>query len=801
MDYIAHVREADEAEQLVSDHLKECCQLAEGYLSNMALSKTAGLAALVHDMGKYTTAFQTYLREAIANPDRPPKRGSVDHATYGGRLIMDVLHAEQNGIPLVTAELTANAVISHHGYLHDYVSPDIDSPFWKRVREKELPEYEACKERFFGEVMPEDAFVRYCIEAVEEIQELMTAAGPEKRGEWLSLAARMIFSAVIDADRTNTRDFEEAETTDPSYTLPVERFLNNLESRYDSFAGGEYSSVNQARSDMAEACRKYAEKPSGIYTLSIPTGGGKTLASLRYALHHAKKYKKDRIIYVVPFTTIIEQNAAEIRHVLQAEGELLEHHSNVAQGEEESEADDWGAFHRRQKMNLAKDNWDIPVVFTTMVQYLNAFYSYGSKNARRAHNLSNAVVIFDEVQKIPLSCTTLFNQSVQFLRDRAKTSILLCTATQPALDRLTEKIRLTIDGEMIDRSPEKLLPFKRVELIDEATDKQMNTEDLAGMVNSLQSEHKSILVILNTKSVVRRLVDRLKEEGEEVFHLSTAMCPAHRKEKLGTIRSRLEADEPVICVSTQLIEAGVDVDFSCVIRSLAGMDSIAQAAGRCNRHGKSEVKPTYMIHHEEENLQRLPEMKAGAEITRKMLIDFKKQPGYFQHDLLSEKAMTTFFMNYYQQHESQLNYRMPNETKNMTEILFTILNHHPYYVSWKERHKEEPPFVLSYSMKTAAKAFEVIESNTKSVIVPHGKGETIIAELAAGTSLREMEKLLRELQHYAVNVFHGEWKRLVELEAVEAAADGDYYVLKEGFYAEETGLTMDGAGELDFIGY
>src|SRR5699024_12790707 len=355
-------------------------------------------------------------------------------------------------------------------------------------------------------------------------------------------------------------------------------------------------------------------------TLTIPTGGGKTLSSLRYALKNTQLHKKKRIIYIVPYTTISEQNANEVRNLLKDYTNILEHHSNVIH---DDETDD-GQSHEEKKLKLAKDNWNSPIVFTTMVQFLDVFYAYGTRNIRRLHNLSESILIFDEVQKVPVHCISLFNHALNFLKNVGKSSIVLCTATQPALDFVHNKLDINSDAEMIGNLNHVVKSFERVDIVDKAKEGNFSQDNLVNFAFEKIQQINNILIILNTKKAVKDLYENLKgrianDEEIHVYHLSTSMCPNHRVFILDKLKQHLRDNDKVICVSTQLIEAGVDISFECVIRSLAGLDSIAQAAGRCNRHGEKNKQNVYVIDYENENLRRLKEIAKGKEIANNIM--------------------------------------------------------------------------------------------------------------------------------------------------------------------------------------
>lgn len=373
MNSIAHIRENDKQVQTVESHLLEVKGLAESFGEKLGVRHIAGLAGMLHDLGKYTDEFREYILEAINNPDAPPKRGSVDHSTAGGKLLYELFHSGAKTDPYkgIVAEIVGNAIISHHSYLKDFLNQDLESNYLNRVRDKELAEFEKTKQAFFEHVMTETKFYNYVDKAAEELERYLAKESVENWGRQLMFLTKFIFSALIDADRTNTRLFEENKEDDfnKNHEWLFDVYYERLMDKINSFQADPNANnpINLLRAEMSYQCEQFAENPSGIYTLSIPTGGGKTLASLRYALKHAKLHQKKRIIYVVPYTTIIEQNAEEIRKILLDEANILEHHSNVIEDENVNDEDQSGRMNVRQKLKLAKDNWDSPIIFTTMV--------------------------------------------------------------------------------------------------------------------------------------------------------------------------------------------------------------------------------------------------------------------------------------------------------------------------------------------------------------------------------------------------------------------------------------------------
>ncbi|WP_431809437.1 CRISPR-associated helicase Cas3' [Brevibacillus agri] len=803
MKFIAHIRESDKQIQSVAEHLLGVKALAESIGEKIGVKHIAGLAGMLHDMGKYTEEFKDYIIKAVENPGEAPKRGSVDHSTAGGRLLYQKFHT---GNPSrgswILAEVVGNAIISHHSYLHDFLNKDLDSPYLHRVRDKTLKEYDKSIQRFFDEVISEQAFHHYVLRAIAELEAYLNKPSVENSESKLMFLTKFVFSALIDADRTNTRLFEENkhEESTPCRQDLFHTYYERLMKKLQFYQEKEEAKtrINELRKELSDQCDKFAEKPSGIYTLSIPTGGGKTLASLRYALKHAIRENKKHIIYVVPFTTIIEQNAEEVRKILMNDEHILEHHSNVIDDMSDDDEDQDGIINTRQKWKLAKDNWDSPIIFTTMVQFLNVFYARGSRNIRRLHNLCESVIIFDEVQKIPVSCVSLFNHALNFLKSHGHSSLILCTATQPALDFVERRLEISADSEMIQNVDHVIEAFKRVEIVDKATDETFDTNKLADFITEKIEEVQSILVVLNTKTVVKRLYRQMETLDIPLYHLSTSMCAAHRNHILGQVRDHLQREEKVICISTQLIEAGVDVSFDCVIRSLAGLDSIAQAAGRCNRHGEKEIQQVYVIDHAEENLNHLQEIKAGKNLAKRMLLDLKADPSLHGGNLLSVQAMDKYFQEFYTEFASRLDYFIRGLEKHMTELLMANRNNSSYNLAYTQSKRESLPLFIVNSYRTAADFFQVIDDQTTTVLVPYGEeGKEMIARLNGDETIENLSRLLRKAQQYSINLFSYEREQLVKNDGLVSLLDGKILALKESAYSGEYGLDIENDSQFE----
>ncbi|MFZ5353394.1 MAG: CRISPR-associated helicase Cas3', partial [Bacillota bacterium] len=532
-------------------------------------------------------------------------------------------------------------------------------------------------------------------------------------------------------------------------------------------------------------CKESGKRESGIYQLSVPTGGGKTLSSLRYALEHARKYNKDRIFYIIPFITITEQNAKEIKDILGREDIVLEHHSNVV------------IDNNDEDYKLLTERWESPIIFTTMVQFMNTLFEGGTQSIRRLHNLANSVIIFDEIQTLPIKSVHLFNNAINFLSYICNASVVLCTATQPLLEITDKPVKLCENPNIVPDIYKRFEQFKRVELKDKTINGGYSIDLLKDFITEKSESSKSILVIVNTKSVARNLFERLNkimdtiEKGKKctLFHLSTNMCPINRLDVLKKMKEKL-GKERLICVSTQLVEAGVNISFECVIRSLAGMDSLSQAAGRCNRHGESSCKEAYIVNINEENIDKLLDIKTGQDKTLRVLYEFKENPAHFEYDLLSQKTMDTYYKYYFHERKPEMDYCLAGEYKG--KALYDILaandvGREAYY----GRNGRNPEAILRQAFKTAGRSFSFIDQNTTAILVPYGKGKELITKLNGVCSLSDLKVCLREAQHYIVNLYDTDRRKLEKINAITKLANGDILALKESFYDEEIGISFE----------
>lgn len=841
MQYFAHatkkVNSNDSVRwQLLSDHLLQVGQLAQHYGENIGVGNMALLAGILHDAGKFNSEFQSYLKNAVEHPDDIPGQ-KIDHSTIGGKILVDVIRDELLNDKILKrdvqtlkrlVEIVGNAVISHHSGqgLNNFLDPEDTArkdnpdcpwePYFRRIKIKAFKNYEQTKEAF-QETMEPLLDIKAVVErAEEELRQWddrvdrLDAPAKGERAEQASLRQerryfllmKYVYSCLIDADRTDTMCFEtQSRPKKYDSTTIFETYAVNLNKKLEQMNQGKKSDtpINRLRQKMSLECEKFADHGIGTYYLSIPTGGGKTFASLRFALKHAlstKNGKKEqrRIIYVIPYTSIIDQNGDEIRNILNGsstdERNIKEFHSGIIQNSHD--ADDNVDDLDQNQWQLVQDNWDSPIVLTTLVQFLDVFYS-GSRATRRLHNLSNSVIIFDEVQNVPPKCISMFNSALDFLSKYMGTTNVLCTATQPALTHVRNKLAADDRAEMVKDLPKTVDQFRRVNLVD-LTDDLWTIDRLTQFTLERKAAVGNTLVIVNTKATAKELYSQLQSVCDEgiVYHLSTSMCPAHRRQQLQIIIDRLKAHQPTICVSTQLIEAGIDISFACVIRSLAGLDSVAQAAGRCNRNGEVEQRDVYIVklNYSEENVDRLPEIKRGGSILKRMLAQIDDPNQLFQ-----QSKITSYFTQYYDEFKAALEYPCGTNLK-----LFRLMDGAGTAQQIRASVKHIDGIYQS-SSKTIAKYFNVIEDLTTTVLVPFGgEGTELIATLnGAPVKPEEIRTLLKQSQQYAINVYQQTFNYLVQQGLAYPLQNGEIYALQPEAYDDKgSGLNIEGNSGASF---
>ena len=821
--YIAHIRKSDQKPQSLQTHLTETAEIAKLLAAKLDLDHAGELLGLMHDFGKYSRKFQKYIHDetGLFNPDlddeeSTPNGSKVDHSTAGAQWVYRKLRkfGAAQGIGELFGQMLGLCIASHHGEgLIDCLDGEGNPKWIERFNKTDELTHLAECERNADETVQQKArglagenLIRSLLNAVKPILSDSTVNDKFKEF-YLGCLTRFLFSCLIDADRINSSDFErEAQkevrrlTEKPDWQSAIDKLEAKL-AGFENRPAEEIKPIDEIRRKISDDCLKRAADSQGIYTLTVPTGGGKTLASLRYALHHARKHHLDRIIYIIPYTSIIDQNAQVVREIL-SEDWVLEHHSNL-----EPEKQNW-------QDKLLSENWDKPIVFTTMVQFLDAWFGGGTRGARHIHPMTNAVLIFDEIQTLPVKCVHLFCNVLNWLTAFGGSTAVLCTATQPllgesGLQNFPEGKRESIATRGLLRLPENaeimgkhqdldrlFADLSRVEIRFNEKAGGWNVKEAGAFLLKQFQTTPSCLFIVNTKKWAQELYQYCKGQNvppEALFHLSTNQCAAHRKAILDTIKVRLENKEPVICISTQLIEAGVDISMACVIRALGGLDSIAQAAGRCNRHGEKEGKgQVWVLNLQEQDFTRiLPDIQAGKTHAERVFRDFAGQ------DILQPATMEHYFEYYFYQRSDEMSYSVKNSaTGSLLDWLSdNALN--PYGEKNNKRSKPLP--LLMQSFKSAGRAFQAIDAPTHAVIVPYGEGAELIAKLCGEWDPKEMHRTLQKAQRYSVNVFPNVWGKLQKENALHETIEGSgIYYLNERYYNDEFGLSLDETSEMTF---
>ena len=832
------MRKLDGLQQLLIDHLLETSTISGQLAAKLNLGLVGELLGLMHDFGKYSRKFQKYIHDetGLFNPDlddeeSTPNGSKVDHSTAGAQWVYRELRkfGAAQGIGELFGQMLGLCIASHHGEgLIDCLDGEGNPKWIERFNKTdELTHLVEC-ERNADEVVQQKAYelagenlIRSLLKAVKPI--LSDPASNDKIKEfYLGCLTRFLFSCLIDADRINSSDFEREAQKEvrrlaekPDWQSAIDKLEAKL-AGFENRPAEEIKPIDEIRRKISDDCLKRASDSQGIYTLTVPTGGGKTLASLRYALHHAQKHNLDRIIYIIPYTSIIDQNAEEVRKIYcldlkeddngefhscrecsECEKWVLEHHSNL-----EPEKQSW-------QDKLLSENWDKPIVFTTMVQFLDAWFGGGTRGARHIHPMTNAVLIFDEIQTLPVKCVHLFCNVLNWLTAFGKSTAVLCTATQPllgesGLQNFPEGKRESIAARGLLKQPahaeimgtdeqreELYKKLSRVEIRFNEKSGGWNVDEAGAFLLEQFQTTPSCLFIVNTKKWAQELYQYCQRQNmpsESLFHLSTNQCAAHRKAIFDTIKARLKNKEPVICISTQLIEAGVDISMACVIRALSGLDSIAQAAGRCNRHGEKKGKGlVWVLNLQEQDFTRiLPDIQAGKTHAERVFRDFAGQ------DILQPEAMKRYFEYYFYQRSDEMLYSVKNsETGSLLDWLSDNKNNPGGNININNRRTGKIQLLMQ-SFKSAGRAFQAIDAPTHAVIVPYGEGAELIAKLCGEWDPKEMYDAKKKAQRYSVNVFPNVWDKLQKENALYETIEGSgIYYLNERYYNDEFGLSLD----------
>ena len=817
--FLAHLGSSGDG-QFLSDHLLKVSAITSRLAAKTGMPRVGALIGLAHDLGKYSNAFQRYLSRVAGDasmemePDIP-LRGSVDHSTAGAQIIAHGLIGAEEEAGRFAVEALALCVASHHSGLIDCILPNGNDGLSRRLNKDDLSSHrsEAWSTAEPAIRVPLESLLNDP-EVAAEISAAMDRIRTTDNDEVIQpfkqgLLLRLLFSCLIDGDRTDTADFDKpkgASFRQHGEYVSWQVLIDRLERKLATFQNEHW--VDQCRREISGHCLAGAERPKGIFTLTVPTGGGKTLASLRFALHHAQRWSMDRVIYVSPYISIADQNAQVVREVLEPKecdfaSIVLEHHSNLTE-----EKESW-------RGSVLAENWDAPVVFTTAVQVIEALFGGGTRSVRRLHALTKAVIVFDEVQTLPVRSIHLFNNAVNFLVEQCGASVVLCTATQPLLHQVDASkgaMRLKPDAELMPNCPQLFRDLRRYETFDK-TNKPggWSAADVGKLSIDEMREHGSCLVIVNTKrdalAIYAQWKEQLKTLEEPIedgclVHLSTHMCPAHRLEALNRMKAALvpQARKQVLCVSTQLIEAGVDIDFATVVRDLAGLDSIAQAAGRCNRNGERATGRVYIVKMAEALPRQLEEIAVAQSNASRVLNEWREEKGNRPFELSDPREMESFFKYHFFARAKQMDYPVKAPSAQRDDTLLQMLGENGMAVE-DARIAGVTRCGLMQSFYSAAQAFRVIDCQTQGVVVPFGnEGIDLIAELSATQNLASEFRLLRKAQQFTVNMFPHEKESLMRKGAVYEAQPGTGVLcLREGFYSNEFGLALDGTERMESL--
>lgn len=697
MVYLAHRLQLSDGTwdtQTVSAHLTAVSELSGSFAACFGSKEEAERVGLLHDLGKYSALFQ----ERLCG-----RNIRVDHATAGVRELRKL-----------GDDWGAMAVAGHHGGLPDFgtIGDTAEDDTLIGRCKKTLPDYTHCWEEI---TLPAAVPLGFACNG---------------NGFAQSFYTRMLYSCLVDSDFLDTEAFmSQGHIKRGGYAS-----IETLETRFSAYAEAHWTrldtELNRQRLAIRQQCEAMSGEKPGLYSLTVPTGGGKTAASMAFALKHAKKYGKKRVIYVIPYTSIIEQSSGVFEAAL-GEENVIQHHSSVELPEVET------ASPEADRRRLAAENWDAPVIMTTAVQFLESLFDYKPSRCRKLHNIANSVVIFDEAQMLPVSYLRPCIAAIAQLVTNYKVTAVLCTATQPNLDPLFAEFGLPIREICPDIS---WADFRRVQYRD------IRDWDEATLLRQLQQEHQA-LCIVNTRKKALELYSRL--EGSGNYHLSTRMTPRHRKRVLAEIRRLLRDGLPCRVVATSLVEAGVDVDFPTVYREIAGMDSLVQAAGRCNREG------------------RLPD--GGT-------VGLFQLPGKVP-DMIQQNVDATLAV---------LRRGLLPDSKDAVRLYFRYL--YRIRASLDQKCIYDRLCREKLPIRSIARDFKLIEEDTRTVYIPTEENGALLNALRSGFGDR---KTMRRLEQDTVNVYAYQYQGLLKSGCLEEITPGVSILCSQDCYRDDTGLQVD----------
>ena len=746
MNYYAHTAETASGKrdpnqsrwQLLSTHLCNVAELARQFATPFGLADVAHLAGLLHDLGKYRQPFQEYLA------GKRPRSVETHHAVYGAALAFQ----RGWGGP-------AFAIAGHHAGLHDLnnlqelvYGKQYDAMNWLDPLVNRFEEELGKIPNELAEPEAEDCAVR-------------------------EFYVRMLFSCLVDADFLDTEQFSRRQERSP-VKLDAALLLERLQAHRGKFdSSGE---LNALRNRVFENCLAKAAEPAGFFSLTVPTGGGKTLAGMAFALEHARRHEMRRVIVVIPYLSIIEQNAAEYRKVLDPKnrGIVIEHHSAVASKDDNDE-------QGRSPEELAAENWDAPIIVTTSVQFIESLFANRTSKCRKLHNIANSVVLLDEVQTLPSHLLAPLLHVLRDLEKHYQVSFVFSTATQPALRR-SPSLKQGFDAndvkEIVSQPGDLFKKLGRV--VYEVRKAESDWSELAA---EWISEPRALGVVNTRKQAAEwweLLRDSLKEQGlredeleaklRGVLHLSSAMCAEHRTQVIKKVRRRLRERRFCWLVSTQVVEAGVDIDFPLVYRALGPLDSIVQAAGRCNREGRLPNKGRVVVFRPMD--AKLPGgvYRVATDIAARLLD---------QLDTDDLSGDPTLFGRYF----GELFEYVPTD-------------HHVKRECSIQEDREELRF------REVARKARVISDDTHAVIAPWGESLKEVAAIRnrPQDGPRFTRKDLRGLQRFMVNLHSRDFQKLGTMGLLcPLLPNMELYVLSEAAYHEHLGVVVEQHPTEDFL--
>lgn len=720
MKYLGHTKDGknfidEENSQELKKHLENVSNYAEKFAKGFDAGEMGALLGLVHDLGKYQMSFQDRIRGS---------KVKVDHATLGAKVLTEYWND--------LGWLHGMVVSGHHTGLKDSGSGSNrgDNTYSSRINN-----YDGQDTDYSNEIIIPSSFKPKMLNGDNESMSFAFAT-----------YLKMLFSCLVDADWTDTEEYI-TDVSRKSIPYTIEELDKKLTSGIPVNNG---SSINNIRAEILNDCQKASQKEQGLFTLTVPTGGGKTLSSLSFALQHALKHKLKRVIYVIPYTSIIEQNADVIAGILGKEF-VLEHHSQVDETKGILEEDDIEG-NIKKRIKWASENWDIPVILTTNVQFFESFFSNKPSKTRKLHNIAESVVIFDEAQMLPRELLSPSMYAISELVTNYKVTAILCSATQPAISQYKyEKLKIS---EIISNPEELAKKLKRVEY--EVIGKKSDEEIL-----EIFTKNPKTLCVVNSRKHAHALHQLVSQDGrfKNIYHLSTLMHCIHRREVLMEVKERLKKNEDVILIATSLVEAGVDIDFPVVMRSIAGIDNIIQAGGRANREGKLE-KGRVLVFEPTSEAGKIPKVIQSMASLTKEVIEVLKE------DAFEIKGITMYFENLY--HASSSDNIL--DAKNILNE-FEIKGN-----SYK------------FNFETVAKKYKIIEDNTENIVINLSEeSRKLINELRQGIFNRET---MRKLQQYSVSVYKNEYQKLLEENALEVLQNGFSILNNNQYYKGDIGLDI-----------